>query len=247
MATQPLWREPYPDYLALSQLTPLREHFARTVFWCGSGRHGKLKSRRRVPNPVRGIAPDLGRGTALVVANVPTQRPDSVRPVSASPRGSRSRCGGRCGRQVAIRADLLPGNARHRCLNAVGQLAGGVPDPADDGFAGEPQESVLIPSIPTASHDLGCCRRRVEQVSDDLAGAATIVWLGSQRLVGSQRQRVSSDVVVALGEPSSADDVRRPCQAVPRALAKDAHGQRVCVQAGSRQAGPHRSRVSLSP
>jgi len=28
VATQPLWREPYPDYLALSQLTPLREHFA---------------------------------------------------------------------------------------------------------------------------------------------------------------------------------------------------------------------------
>jgi hypothetical protein len=47
-------------------------------------------------------------------------------------------------------------------LNAVGQLAGGVPDPTDDGFAGEPQESIVIPSIPAASHDLGCCGGRVE-------------------------------------------------------------------------------------
>jgi hypothetical protein len=63
-------------------------------------------------------------------------------------------------------------------LNVVGQLAGGVPDPTDDGFAGEPQDSIVIPSIPTANHDLGCCGSRVEQVSAVLSMARrSFGWL----------------------------------------------------------------------
>ncbi|MGD0875823.1 MAG: hypothetical protein ABSA14_12680 [Acidimicrobiales bacterium] len=74
------------------------------------------------------------------------------------------------------------GIARHRRLKVVGQLAGGVPDPTHSGFAGEPQESIVIPSFPAASHDLGCCGRRVEQISDGLVDAVTIVQLAARQL-----------------------------------------------------------------
>ena len=117
------------------------------------------------------------------------------------------------GDEDAIRPDLLPGNPWHRHLNAAGQLAGGVPDPTDDRFAGESQEPIIIPSIPTASHDLGCCGARVEQVSDGLVEAARIVRLAysdsASALMSSSRSVRPPALMTSTPVPSSASSSRQ--------------------------------------
>jgi hypothetical protein len=86
-------------------------------------------------------------------------------------------------------ADVVPGDIGHRGPDLVGQAVRGIGDPADDGLARQPEQSILLPRRPPAPDELGSGPRGVLDVVEDRFDRPLGAQSGtaSARIVASSR------------------------------------------------------------